>query len=543
MKKENKTKLLGAFGLLVGAVVLSGCTSNFCTNQDKAFMAYPYEQGVTVYCDKDQIPEAYQASGLNWQPIAGNDKVYAFIPVDSQGGFSAEKATFLVDTIISTATTDNYAIPSQEYFKQMDQKVLDASIAAWQTDKTENAGDTSVPLYDKTVADLTAADLNPFSSFDCVGNETGVTQNYQSILRNYGYIKFYGTDLNLWTNWTTWTEELKVSLGTELCPDSDFASLYQTSINNKVSAQRTCIVTVSTATGKFGHYGDSLNWEVNITTKNWGDAWKQGFLEGLIVYPVTWLVDTMTVNLNPNFAAAGEIAWAQITALILVTLIVRAVVLALTFKSTMDQQKTQALQPQLAKLQAKYPNSNSNKAEAARLSQEQMALYKRNKVNPLSMFVALIVQFPVFIAVWGALQGSAILSTGEILNLRLSDSIQTVLLDFSGTWYLNTSGWWTAFVLFVLMSAFQWLAMMLPQWMTKKRTKNIARVSANPAMDKQTNTMKWVSYGMLAFTIIMGFALPAAMGIYWAIGALISMIQTVITQSIMAKNQAKEKRL
>jgi membrane protein insertase Oxa1/YidC/SpoIIIJ len=55
--------------------------------------------------------------------------------------------------------------------------------------------------------------------------------------------------------------------------------------------------------------------------------------------------------------------------------------------------------------------------------------------------------------------------------------------------------------------------------------------------------MKWVSYGMLIFTIIMGFALPAAMGIYWGIGALISMIQTWITQSIMLNKQAKEKRL
>jgi len=159
------------------------------------------------------------------------------------------------------------------------------------------------------------------------------------------------------------------------------------------------------------------------------------------------------------------------------------------------------------------------------------------------MFLAMIVQFPVFICVWGALQGSAVLSSGQVLNLRLSDTIQSVLMNVSGTWVQNTTGWWTALVLFLLMSAFQWLAMMLPQWMTKKRTKKIAKTTANPAQDKQTNTMKWVSYGMLIFTIVMGFALPAAMGVYWAIGALISMIQTVITQAVMSKKQDKEKRL
>jgi YidC/Oxa1 family membrane protein insertase len=250
------------------------------------------------------------------------------------------------------------------------------------------------------------------------------------------------------------------------------------------------------------------------------------------------MVDVFARSFDPGLTGMG-----QIWAIVLVTLIVRVVVLALTFKSTMDQQKTQALQPQLAKLQAKYPNSNTNKAEAQRLSQEQMALYKRNKVNPLSVLLAMIVQFPVFIAVWGALQGSAVLSSGEVLNLRLSDTIQSVLTNVSGTWYQNTSGWWTALVLFILMSVFQWLAMMLPQWMTKRRTKNQAKVTANPAADKNTSTMKWVSYGMLIFTIIMGFALPAAMGIYWGIGALISMIQTWITQSIMLNKQAKEKRL
>jgi hypothetical protein len=49
LKHETKIKLLGGLGLLVGALVLSGCTSNFCSDIDKANMAYPYEQGVTVY--------------------------------------------------------------------------------------------------------------------------------------------------------------------------------------------------------------------------------------------------------------------------------------------------------------------------------------------------------------------------------------------------------------------------------------------------------------------------------------------------------------
>ena len=47
----------------------------------------------------------------------------------------------------------------------------------------------------------------------------------------------------------------------------------------------------------------------------------------------------------------------------------------------------QKLQPQIAKLQEKYPNSNTNQYEKQRLAQEQMALYKKNKENILRKYV------------------------------------------------------------------------------------------------------------------------------------------------------------
>nr|MCR4562465.1 YidC/Oxa1 family membrane protein insertase [Bacilli bacterium] len=64
----------------------------------------------------------------------------------------------------------------------------------------------------------------------------------------------------------------------------------------------------------------------------------------------------------------------------------------------------------------------------------------------------------------------------------------------------------------------------------------------NPAQDKTSKNMKMMSYIMLAFTIIMGFSLPAAMGVYWAIGAVISMIQTIVTQVVIAKKRNSRKR-
>jgi YidC/Oxa1 family membrane protein insertase len=527
LKKSTKTKLLGGIALLTGVVLLSSCTANFCSDTDKANIAYPYEQGVTVYCDKDQLPEAYKTAAWPVYAAEGNDTLYAYVPVDSTGAFAAQKTSYLKSGPLATATTNKCILPSAKYWTSMDQYVLDAAIDVAGLDK----------------ATVKAIDVNPYTvpDADSVSEADGIEIN-NGALRKYGYIKFLGKNSSgvdtLWTNWTNWTNELRASsdpeLGLSNCPNADFVNYYKSAINTKIDAGRSCIATRS---GQYGHYGTNSNWVVEIQAKDWNYAWSKGFLEGLIVYPVAIMVDTFAYSMDPSLSGFG-----QIWAIVLVTLIVRAVLMLLTFKSTTDQQKMQMIQPELAKLQAKYPNSNTNKAEQQRLAQEQMAIYKRHKIKPASSILAMIIQFPVFIAVWSALQGSSVLSSGSFLNLRLSDNIQAALFNTTGTWYLNTTGWWTALVLFLIMSASQFLAMMLPQWITKARNKNMTKLSKNPAQDKASSQMKWVSYGMLIFTIIMGFFLPAAMGVYWSIGAVISMIQTCVTQAIMIKKQNAKKR-
>jgi len=86
-------------------------------------------------------------------------------------------------------------------------------------------------------------------------------------------------------------------------------------------------------------------------------------------------------------------------AIILLTLGLKLITEPLTrmqFKSTVDMQK---LQPQLAKLKAKYPN----KEDAKQLNEETMKLYKDNNVNLFSGCLPLLVQWPVFLALFTAI--------------------------------------------------------------------------------------------------------------------------------------------
>lgn len=562
MKHNKKTKLLGFGSLLLGGVLLSSCTANFCNAEDKAHMAYPYEQGVTIYVDKEDYDAVRTDENLSKliteeeeRGIAGpafvdgegnplNENIYKYVPyelgAEGQITFTASKAKGLLQpSVIDSAFSSGYAIPSVEYWASIDDFVLNAA-----TFLSENPTAVYSPTAEGRnkasadyIASLTVEDINPYvepDEYDAEGNLSD--PNPDSILRNYGYVKFSGESGEFMGYYNQWANILYGSdepgLGMDDCPTQDFLSAYQNAVLNQVNANRSCIATQD---GLFGHYGAHKDWEVDISKKSWGYAWGLGFLEGLLVYPVSWLVDTFAYSFDPLLSGVG-----QIGALILVTIIVRGLLLLITFPTTMDTQKMQALQPELAKLQAKYPNSNTNQAEKARMAQEQMALYKRHKIHPFRQILVLIIQFPVFICVWSGLQGSAALSSGAVLNLNLSDTISSILFDVSAPyWYYNTTGWWTALILFILMAAIQIMSMLLPRIIQKIQLKKQPKLGKNPAATSQQKQMKWVSIFIMGFTILMGFFLPSAMAVYWLIGGLISIAQTGITQLVMAKARKK----
>ena len=239
--------------------------------------------------------------------------------------------------------------------------------------------------------------------------------------------------------------------------------------------------------------------------------------------------------MDPALSGVG-----QILSIIFVAIIVRMTLMLLTLRSQIGQQKMQALQPQVAKIQSKYPNANTNQAEKTRMNMEIQALYKRNKISMFGPFIGLILQFPIFIYVWDAMNGSAALSTGAFLNLRLSDPIRDVLFNVSGAWYTNVGGWWTALVLYLLMAVAQIAAVLVPNIIRKHNQKKVEKLYKNANQESQNKTMKWMTYGMVGFTLIMGFTLPSAMGVYWFIGAIISLSQNLITQAVVkAKNKNK----
>lgn len=96
-------------------------------------------------------------------------------------------------------------------------------------------------------------------------------------------------------------------------------------------------------------------------------------------------------------------------AIILLTVVVKGLLLPLTFKSLKSQKELQEMQPRIAELKEKYKDDKETMAK------ELMAVYKNHNVNPFASCLPTIVQLIVFIALYQVLRDGITTVDAEIL--------------------------------------------------------------------------------------------------------------------------------
>jgi YidC/Oxa1 family membrane protein insertase len=89
------------------------------------------------------------------------------------------------------------------------------------------------------------------------------------------------------------------------------------------------------------------------------------------------------------------------TSIIALTITVRAILIPLTYRQIKGMRALQALQPQIKEIQEKFKNDRQ------RMQQEMMRFYQENKVNPLASCLPLLLQLPIFFALFKLLQGDS----------------------------------------------------------------------------------------------------------------------------------------
>lgn len=195
--------------------------------------------------------------------------------------------------------------------------------------------------------------------------------------------------------------------------------------------------------------------------------------------------------------------------IIVLTIIIRAAMYPLTLKQLRASKAMQNIQAQVAELRKKYAKDRQ------KIAQEQMKLYKQTGMSPLGCLLPMLIQMPVWIALYQAIMRVLAVAPEDFLNLSQ---------------HLYSS-WPMVFSQVPLESRFLWLdlavsdrVMILPilvggsMWIQQKMT---TVPSVDPQQESQNQMMLWMMPLMFAFLTI---SFPSGLALYWVISNIIGIV-------------------
>lgn len=207
-------------------------------------------------------------------------------------------------------------------------------------------------------------------------------------------------------------------------------------------------------------------------------------------------------------------------AIILLTTGIKLILYPLYLKQLKAQKAFQDLQPQLNKLKEKYKNNREAQAKA------MMEFYKKQKINPVTLFLPLLIQLPILIALYRTFIDGLNGKKMDLLYpfIKNPGSIDPYFLNLINLSQPN-------FVFAVVASALQfWQSKMFikkPSKDQKNQAKEISKEQTSKGkLEEMTQMMnKQMLYFFPLITFVVALKLPAALPLYWIVVTLFTIIQ------------------
>jgi YidC/Oxa1 family membrane protein insertase len=204
-------------------------------------------------------------------------------------------------------------------------------------------------------------------------------------------------------------------------------------------------------------------------------------------------------------------------AIILLTLLVKILFFPLTKKSSMATLRMQAVAPKIKELQEKYKDNRQ------KLNLEIAALYKTEGYNPLSGCLPMLLQIPIFFAMYGLFN--------EHFDLRNAMFIPDWIPDLSKPEYV-----WE-FINFQV-PFFGWKALRLLPFIYVGSQLIYGKVTQVPNQQSTTQT-KFMLYIMPIIFFFILYEVPSGLLIYWIFSNILTLVQQIIINKyFLPKQQA-----
>jgi YidC/Oxa1 family membrane protein insertase len=218
--------------------------------------------------------------------------------------------------------------------------------------------------------------------------------------------------------------------------------------------------------------------------------------ELIIQAPLTNVLIVMSNGLGDNFGLA----------IIALTIVINLAMLPLTLGQIRSTKRMQDLQPKLAELQKKFGKDRQ------KLAQEQMKLYKESGVMRAGCFITMLIQMPVWIALYQSIYLAMAVAPEALLNLSRFlypwDVVYNALplsREFLG---MNLAS--PNIVLAILTAASQWV-----------QQKMSITPSTDPKQAQQSQMMLWMMPAMFG---LLALSFPSGLAVYWVVNNIFRVI-------------------
>ncbi|QPC47930.1 YidC family membrane integrase SpoIIIJ [Mangrovibacillus cuniculi] len=203
----------------------------------------------------------------------------------------------------------------------------------------------------------------------------------------------------------------------------------------------------------------------------------QGFWNEYFVYPLSWLITTISEFFNGNYGLG----------IVVVTIMIRLVLLPLMIKQMKSSKAMQALQPEMQALREKYSSKDATSQQ--KLQQETMALFQQHGVNPIAGCLPLIVQMPILFAFYQAIMRTFEIREHNFLWFDLGEADIALALIAGVTTFIQQK---------IMMAGTE---------------------TVNPQM-------QMMLYIMPVMIVVFAITFPAALSLYWVVGNIFMIVQT-----------------